>query len=45
MSVIYYHGTRADLRPGELLAAGYDGFIGYEYDPAYRPEHTREGIA
>ena len=23
MSVIYYHGTRADLRPGELLAAGY----------------------
>ena len=23
MSVIYYHGTRAGLKPGDLLAAGY----------------------
>lgn len=23
MSVIYYHGTRADLKPGDLLAPGY----------------------
>lgn len=23
MSVTYFHGTRADLKPGDLLAAGY----------------------
>jgi hydroxypyruvate isomerase len=29
----------------ELRAIGYGGFIGYEYDPAFSPEITREGIA
>ncbi len=26
--MIYYHGTRADLRPGDLLAAGYNSNYG-----------------